>query len=141
MGFADEVGAWASLTTSQVRTVRRMIALKVFRRVILRTPVDTGRARANWQATVGSPVQGPIDSVDPTGAGSVSTILPAIGAVQGDEPIFLTNNLPYIERLETGWSQQAPAGMVAITVAEFDGIAEQIAASVATVKGEDDGQF
>ena len=32
---------------------------------------------------------------------------------------YLVNNLPYIRRLEQGWSQQAPAGMVAVTVSEF----------------------
>jgi len=33
--------------------------------------------------------------------------------------IFIVNGLPYINRLENGWSQQAPNGMVAITLAEL----------------------
>lgn len=45
----------------------------------------------------------------------------------GSAAIFLTNNLPYIERLERGWSKQAPTGMVALTVAEFGGIAADAA--------------
>ncbi|NBT33816.1 MAG: hypothetical protein EBT13_18445 [Rhodobacteraceae bacterium] len=39
--------------------------------------------------------------------------------------IYIQNNLPYANRLENGWSGQAPQGMVALTVAEvsaaFDG--------------------
>ncbi len=33
--------------------------------------------------------------------------------------IYLANSLPYIRRLEYGWSKQAPAGMVRGTVGEF----------------------
>ena len=48
--------------------------------------------------------------------------------------MFLTNNLPYIETLERGrignkGSEQAPNGMVGITVAEFGGIVDQEAAT------------
>jgi len=40
--------------------------------------------------------------------------------------IYLTNNLPYAQRLEEGYSQQAPAGMVALTIQEFQAIANEI---------------
>jgi hypothetical protein len=35
---------------------------------------------------------------------------------------YLTNNLPYGERLEYGYSKQAPSGMVRITLAEYEKI-------------------
>ena len=35
-------------------------------------------------------------------------------------PIYIQNNLPYANRLENGWSNQAPAGMVALTIAEVE---------------------
>jgi hypothetical protein len=34
--------------------------------------------------------------------------------------IWIYNNLPYIERLEFGHSQQAPLGMVRISIAEIE---------------------
>jgi len=34
--------------------------------------------------------------------------------------ITIYNNLEYIEALENGHSQQAPAGMVAVSLAEFN---------------------
>ena len=40
----------------------------------------------------------------------------------------LSNNLPYIKKLEDGSSTQAPNGMVKITVAELGGIAQEAAA-------------
>jgi hypothetical protein len=33
--------------------------------------------------------------------------------------VWLSNNLPYANRLENGWSKQAPAGMVNLTFAEL----------------------
>jgi hypothetical protein len=33
---------------------------------------------------------------------------------------YLTNNLPYIERLEYGWSKQAPGGMVRKNMQNFN---------------------
>jgi hypothetical protein len=43
-----------------------------------------------------------------------------IGSWRWGEIIYLTNSLPYARRLEYGWSKQAPAGMVRITVANFE---------------------
>jgi hypothetical protein len=33
---------------------------------------------------------------------------------------YITNNLPYAERLEYGWSGQAPSGMIRLSLAEFE---------------------
>jgi len=41
-------------------------------------------------------------------------------AYDGTQDIYLLNSLPYVRRIEyEGWSSQAKAGMVRITVAEF----------------------
>ena len=90
------------------------IALKLFSRVILQTPVDTGAARANWQVSRGEP----ITSITERSQTEALRDLPKKRNYGGlKEPTFLTNNLPYIQRLEfEGWSDQAPEGMVRINV-------------------------
>lgn len=85
---------------------------------VLATPVDTGRARANWVASIGSPVfvekgkKG--DEFDKSGG---SALAQAKGIISGWKlragPIFLTNSLPYIVELDAGSSAQAPNGMSA----------------------------
>jgi len=40
--------------------------------------------------------------------------------------VYLANNLPYAQRLEDGWSQQAPEGMVKLTVQRFQQIADAV---------------
>lgn len=75
------------------------------------TPVDTGNARANWQATLDAP---PLDVV------TVST-----GAMESPSKDFdaarlrfVSNNVAYIQRLDAGHSKQAPAGFVRAALAK-----------------------
>lgn len=128
MAFDDEFDEGVDLALTRSKLATRKVALEVFRGVIMMTPVDTGRARANWQASIGSPERGPIDETDKGGGTTVSKAVDVVKQWDFEHgPTCLTNNLPYIERLEDGWSGQAPAGMVAVTIARFDGLAAQVA--------------
>jgi len=125
--FSLDVSKWCGKSLDRIDIVSRKIALEMFRRVILRTPVDTGRARGNWQSTVGAPAFGTLEETDKSGRAAIARATTACLAwktVSGAS-ILLTNNLPYIERLEHGHSKQAPAGMVAVTVAEFGGVVQE----------------
>lgn len=97
-----------------------------------------GRFRANWQygnfSGAGIPV-GVVDAVDPTGDDTVARMIDKVPQVGAAGMVHrLCNNLPYAQRLEDGWSTQAPAGMVHITVIEFQGIVA--AAAEAASRGE-----
>ena len=89
-------------------------------RIIKRSPVDTGRFRNNWQASVNSPAVGFTPAMDKTGNKAVQEASGLINSFQMGSTFYLTNNLPYANRLEYGWSNQAPSGMVRITVAEIE---------------------
>lgn len=68
------------------------VADEVFDRIVRRTPRQSGRAQDGWE-------------IDKTGDG-----------------IVIKNDVPYIGILENGWSDQAPTGMVRITLEEVDDI-------------------
>ncbi len=86
----------------------RKLYIKIYRNIILGTPVDTGRARANWFLTMSS------HSNEQTGSSRLSMVkkLRPMPKIVLDEKIYLTNNLPYINKLEYGHSKQAPKGWV-----------------------------
>jgi hypothetical protein len=115
--FEDQIRAWQVKTERKMTQVGRKVALELFRRVIYKTPVDTGRARANWQVTIGSQA-------------TMSKATAASAGFKAGDTIYLTNNLPYIRKLEEGSSQQAPAGMVALTVQEFAQVVNQISVEI-----------
>ncbi|ENX34904.1 hypothetical protein F889_01544 [Acinetobacter colistiniresistens] len=85
--------------------------------VIVNTPVDTGTARANWKASNSPDLKYDLKDQDKSGQGTINKayVFFSQNAKLGSV-IYLQNNLPYIERLETGWSDQAPQGMVSTTM-------------------------
>mgnify|MGYP003634780259 FL=1 len=76
------------------------------------TPVDTGRARGNWFVGISGPVRTIDNNRKATSAviEGVNTINSA-NAIEYPE-IVISNNLPYIERLNDGYSTQAPKKFV-----------------------------
>lgn len=89
----------------------------VFSSIIKMTPVDTGRARGNWQCSLDVPITTQVDLLDPTGSQAISSV---IATVRESAVNYLSNNVPYIRRLEyEGHSKQAPDGMVRISLQRF----------------------
>ena len=100
--------------------IQKKIALQALSGVVNRTPVDTGRARGNWQTTVGQPALGQVDGTDKDGSPTIEDGLSALVNLEPFDQVWITNNVPYIEALENGHSDQAPAGMLAVTVASIE---------------------
>jgi len=124
--FADQMRAWERKTAAKMDVAVRKIALQMFTRIILKSPVDTGRFRGNWHIAIGSVPEGTLELDDKTGTATIAKgAAIALGMNAGDI-VYFANNLPYARRLEEGYSQQAPAGMVALTVQEFQSIVRQI---------------
>lgn len=101
----------------------KMVCLEVFKRIVYRTPVDTGRARGNWQVEIGRAAS---EELDVEGSESEMTDFALQNGIAklGDIPAFsivhLTNNLEYIYYLEYDRrSPQHPEGMVEITLSEM----------------------
>jgi len=121
VSFSADIEGFAKRAGASVDETLRAVALELFGSVIKDTPVDTGRAKGNWQTALGAPASGEIDRLgDGAALAEVRSVSAQFG---GDKTIFLTNNLPYIRRLEyDGWSDQAPAGMVRKNVARIQSI-------------------
>lgn len=94
------------------------LSLEVTANLIETTPVDLGWARANWvpsitqayEANVGQP-NDPSD-VSAARRRQAEGRAGLLGYKLTRGPIFVTNNVPYIQKLNEGSSQQAPAGFV-----------------------------
>lgn len=129
--FVLKLGAFVRKAKGNLDSVARKVVLDVGTRIILRSPVLTGRFRANWQYGESIRPTGTLAATDKTG---VTTIRKLGGAVQlagaGTKLHWLTNNLPYALPLEYGWSKQAPIGMVGVTVAEYRSIVRDAAKAV-----------
>jgi hypothetical protein len=108
--FNVDLNKFATSMDIELETVVRKLAFEVYKGVTQKTPVDTGRAKANWMLGYGS-----INSTI-TNNTTFTLVQPPKGS--GKRPIYITNNLPYISKLENGSSKQAPNGMVNLTMNE-----------------------
>lgn len=96
----------------------------IFAKTIIRTPVLTGRAQHNWHITLGGPSGISIIATASTAEqylwpDNLSMGLKVIDAVRSFQAIiWINNNVAYIQNLEEGSSQQAPEGMLAISIVE-----------------------
>ena len=131
----NNLGKWLDKIATNVdkgaASVRKEVVIAIVNRVAELTPVDTGQARSNWQVTKGTPASGvrkpfsPIPSrwrkPYPRGGtrserrnllGVTSAAQGALREYKDGESVYITNNLPYIERLDSGYSTQSPAGFI-----------------------------
>ena len=111
MSFSDDIRRFTTKTVEAHDKITRTATLELFSGVIKATPVDTGRARGNWQTAVGSPAQAETDRVDKSGGEAIAEVESKTPQGAG-QVTYLSNNLPYIDELENGSSKQAPEGMV-----------------------------
>lgn len=145
--FMRSFDASAKVAKQDYHQALRGVALQMFGSIVLRTPVDTGRARGNWQIEFNKTPTGEVGTAESwTQKGSEGVQAPTESRTSiavtneaqnrigyGDKEfnsIVMANNLPYINRLETGWSDQAPAGMVRITLTEFEAALRKAASEV-----------
>jgi hypothetical protein len=118
-GFALDLRAFVQRFNANADLVARKAAIDIFASIVKRTPVDTGRARANWQVGIGTAPSGEVTQRDKTGEATVSAGNQKLGTFKCGPSIWFANNLPYAVPLEYGWSKQAPGGMVRLAAAEF----------------------
>lgn len=108
--IADQLPRRTSATASEA-------ALRILSVVIPATPVDTGRARGNWQTSIGSPIYKETSRLDQSGVAELGVARTLLATKPVGATIYITNNVPYIGRLNEGYSAQAPSGFVERAIA------------------------
>jgi hypothetical protein len=80
------------------------------------TPEDTGHAKSNWIPSVGTADRSVHGSQEAVSTSSQTTGLGELKTLKLGQPIFISNNVDYLEDLNDGSSRQAPAGFVEIAI-------------------------
>ncbi len=143
--FTLAIQDWAkNKAPKSVQLLQRRLVLELLTRVVLKTPVDTGRARNNWQVTFNQPAtkQVPYKGIGKVGkllrkkAGDPTEVLRKGYTQINQMPQFciayITNNVEYILYLEAGHSKQAPNGMAALAFQEVSTVFKTVPPEVKT---------
>lgn len=137
--FTQQLEAFAGKAKHRADEAVGAIVIGIAARLDERSPVGDGKYwlspppagyvgghfRANWQLSIGAPSTTEIAGVDPTGRETQGRILEAIPDDAAGKVYFISNNVPYAQRIEEGHSRQAPQGLVGLTLLEFDAIVRE----------------
>jgi hypothetical protein len=113
-----------------IRQRQGTVVREVYKRFVERTPVLTSYARSNWQINVGSSASfteseasGPMQtgaSMTSNEESKIKSVLSRLDGLPLGQTVWISNGVPYMKFLEGGSSKKAPAGVVAITLAELE---------------------
>lgn len=123
MTLAADLKRIASRRNGDINKVAQDALLVMGQRIIVGTPVRDGAARGNWLAAYGAANTSTDEGMtDRGGNQSIRKLQAEINGFAPGTEFFFTNSLPYMPRLENGWSQQAPVGMVKTNIADWQGV-------------------
>lgn len=101
-----------------------------YARLVQRTPVDTGRARAGWhiegEPSEWKPAPGEYEKAKAEAAAVISQEVLKLEALSKADVIYIMNNVEYILPLEAGWSRQS-SGFWALFLSELSSQLEKAA--------------
>jgi hypothetical protein len=89
----------------------KKITMETVQSLVVSSPVDTGAYRASHIVSIGSGeygVRGPETNAVQDAA--IQAVKFKLGSL-----VYIQNNQPYAERLDNGWSDQAPQGIYSTT--------------------------
>lgn len=101
----------------------KRISGELLKKLINKSPVKTGRFRGAWVVSNNTTDRSEPDTPDKSEGEaniSYSRAKVLIESLKNNDIVYLSNNLDYALMLEYGWSKQAPAGMVAVSLNEID---------------------
>lgn len=131
MSLSLDLNRYKKLALEEQDKFVRATLLKVCTSIVYATPVGNptiwrnkgpagyigGTLRGSWQASFGAPVDRPEPGVsDSSGGKTIASISAKIGGYQIGQTFWLSNPQPYATPVEYGWSTQAPAGMLRVSV-------------------------
>lgn len=123
--FSVQLQQFAEAAKEAMDLTFRDVVFFVGQRLVTMSPVDTGRFRSNWQLTAGARAVGEIEEIQSADE-TLDRLFLAAGDLSAGEVAYIVNNLPYAIPLEYGHSTQAPAGMVRVTIADFQNIVNRV---------------
>ena len=120
--FGLQIEEWAKRTKGRQDEFFRKLSQELASEVINGTPVKTGFARRSWYPSINNEEAG-----GNGGKGFFASFVAQANTLRAGDKFYILNNADYIRRLEYGHSkEQAPHGMVRVTLAKADTIADDI---------------
>jgi hypothetical protein len=160
--FSADIRAWVEKTKDDADKVVRYALMTLDGKLVMRSPVGDakywkhpapkgyagGRFRGAWLVSEMAPQSsgsgfdrtssGTNGLIDKDGKATLAAHASVINVAKAGRVHFLYNQMPYAQRIEQGWSRQAPVGLVALTVVEWNNIVDAAVNGVRAGTSADD---
>lgn len=135
-GWDFDPSSFVGLVEKDLVKYTRILGMAMLREIVIRSPVGNpdlwkgkpppgyvgGAFRANNQVSIGEPIYTYTDEIDNDGQSTIAKGQAALAKANPYSIIYIQNNRPYAERLESGdHSKQAPEGIYAVS---FHGVSQ-----------------
>lgn len=124
--FALDLSKFAEKCKVRPELIVKKVVFDIFSDIVMKTPVDTGRARGGWQ--IGRELgTGQTNLLDKSGSAAIGKAAQDAASLTLKARVvgYIYNNVEYIKALEDGHSKQAPAGMVKTTLVRWQNYIEK----------------
>lgn len=128
--LSTKLAEFRAISERRMHQVVQKSLIRTGTSVIVESPVDQGRFAANWVYAFGSVDTSTTDgdySGEAEKQGSITRLTSTLNGISLGQVFFMSNSLPYAQRLENGWSMKSSL-MVSRAVNNFPVVvAEEIA--------------
>jgi hypothetical protein len=125
-----QIKALSVALDKEIKSLVLELMLECQANIIEATPIDTGWARSNWFVVFGADKEinyNPNISVETAKNLQTFYLYKMLEWDRDKGEIYIVNNVPYIGRLNNGYSKQAPSGFVEKAISQ----------AIQTVSGKD----
>lgn len=124
MGLGSDLRKIAKKNKQTIQQVYRGVMFDLSNQMITMSPKDTGAFQANWLAALNSGDY-TFDKAKTNVSEADGRLTATLGGLTTSTNFYFTNSLPYAAELENGHSEQAPSGVVRVTINDFPQIVEK----------------
>lgn len=115
--FSERLNNAIQKLPDNVNSLKRSVAIAVHSSLVESTPVMTGQARTNWRAYLneneGEQLPPP-DNAESGMSAAKAQAASVINQAPANATIYIVNRAQHIQKLNQGWSVQAPSEFVRI---------------------------
>lgn len=129
--FIAEINNAIREVDQQLEAFATDIIADIFTDIVRGNPIDTGRSKASWVASLDTPIEYVATDVTPQNKISATEAeqrsletLRNIQNYSASRQLFITNGNNYVKYLEAGRSGQAPNGWIANVHARYQGVVD-----------------
>lgn len=126
MSWENELTAAHLNIISDITKHFKLTVKLIARDIIKYTPRDTGQAQANWNIAINT-IDDSVTYYNGRQVYADYGKLNIINAITPRSTCYQSNQLPYIVRLEDGWSKQRPVGWIKVIQANLSNYVEEAA--------------